>query len=229
MATTDLDGIIAKIHKLKAMAEGGATQGEIDNATALIQRLMLEHNIEEAHLAIDAGEPLTGYGYSTIHDSVSASWRGILSQGIAAGHQCRVVRDRAAGTFQVFGHRDAVPVVLALYAELSAALEAMAKRSYDDEQPYENARAWCNAYRMGAATEIYRRFERQLDEARRASERSSTALVTINDRVDQAVSKVYPKLQTVKPRQSRVSRDAYYSGAADARSMNLEHRAKLGY
>jgi hypothetical protein len=227
MATTELDAIIAKIHKLKAMAQGGATQGEIDNATALIQKLMLEHNIEEAHLAIDAGELLTGYGFSTIRDNVGAAWRGVLVQGIAHGHQCRIVRDRAAGTFQVFGHRDAVPVVMALYAELSAALEAMAKRSYDDEQPYESARAWCNTYRMGAAHEIYRRFERQLEAAKRASERSFTALVVINDRVDQAVAKVYPLLKTIKAAAPRGSDDAYYAGRAAGSSMSLGHTAKL--
>jgi hypothetical protein len=225
--TTDLDGIIAKIHKLKAMAEGGATQGEIDNATALIQKLMLEHNIEEAHLAIDAGEPLTGYGYSTIFDNVGASWRGVLIEAITRGHQCKAVRSVSRGTFQVFGHRDAVPVVLALYSELAAALEVMARQAYDRERSYDSARSWCNTYRMGAAHAIYARFDRQLAEAKRASERASTALVVINHRVDEAVAKVYPKLKDSKAARVRGSADAYHAGRAAGSAMSLERTAKL--
>lgn len=225
--TTDLDAILGKIRKLKAMAQGGATQGEIDNATALIQRLMLEHNIEEAHLAIDAGEPLTGYGYSSVSDNVGAAWRSILINAIATGHQCQSIRVRSKGTFQVFGHRDAVPVVLALYAELSGALELMARQAYERERPWDSARGWCNTYRMGAVHEIYRRFDLQLAAAKAQGARTSTALVVINDRVEQAVAKAFPALKTTKARPVRGNFDAYSSGRAAGRAMPLSYAAKL--
>jgi hypothetical protein len=188
---------------------------------------MLEHNIEEAHLAIDAGEPLTGYGFSTIHDNVGAAWRGYLIEALCQGHQCKAIRSRSRGTFQVFGHRDAVPVVLALYSELAAALEVMARQAYDREYPYASARSWCNTYRMGAAHAIHARIQRQLAEAKRSSERASTALVVINNRVDEAVAKVYPELKTVKAGRVRGSADAYYAGRAAGSSMSLGHTAKI--
>lgn len=222
--TTDLDAILGKIRKLKAMALGGATQGEIDNATTLIQRLMLEHNIEEAHLAMDAGEPLTGYGYQVVKEN-GARWRAVLMHAIALGHQCRSISDPGNG-LMVFGHRDAVRVAMALYNELAGALEVMARETYGQEQPWDSARGWCNTYRTAAAVEINRRYREQI-EAAKAEARSSTALTVIDNQVAATIAKAGIQTKKSAAPKFRGNLDAYYAGKIAGSRMPLGYSPKL--
>jgi hypothetical protein len=239
--TTSIDDVIAKIHKLREYAARGATQGEMDNAASLIQKLMIEHNIEEAHLAIEAGEPLTGYGYTTISEK-SAQWRTTLLYGIAKGNNCRLIMERGAEgsrgggskhvtKFDVFGHRDAVRVVIDLYREMAQAIEILSDREWAREavmySDLTQKRKWRNSWHHGAANTIYTRFVAQLAATQRESARTSTTLILVNTKVDETVAKIYPKLRKSTQAKYDPLADAYGRGREAGRDMNLEPTRKL--
>lgn len=102
MAT--VDDIIAKIHKLRSLEENGSTEGEVQAAAAAIQRLMLAHGIEEAHLSIAQGKPLTGYGYLSI-EAGSEQWRIDLLNGIAQGNGCRLILGQTPNSISTGGRK----------------------------------------------------------------------------------------------------------------------------
>lgn len=240
-----IDEVIAKIQKIRALADRGGTQAEMEAAAEMAQKLMLMHGIEEAQLHIDADEPVTGYGYQSF-DAGSEQWRISLLAGIAGGNGCRIVLGRPRGSrtygnvhagrkhvtaYDVFGHRDNVRFTINLYNELSQAFEVMSDREYARAAVYTDThkRTWRNSWKLGAAQEIARRFREQMLKTKRESERNSTALTIIANQTDLTVDKVYPKLGG--PRRAgktTVDYDAMRAGSQAARGMGLAPTPKLG-
>jgi hypothetical protein len=238
---TTLDSIITQIKKLREVVARGATQGEMENAAALIQKLMLKHNIEEAHLSIDAGEPLSGYGHRVLSEK-SQRWRIVLMNAVAHGNNCRMIqvkgteKTKSGGTahivkLDVFGHRDAVRVVFDLYAELSQAIEILSDREWArDAVMYmdpSDKRKWRNSWCHGAADTLSRRFARAVLDAKAESTNSSTALTIIDTKVDETIAKVYNNLRKVTNPRYNALDDAYDRGREAAQDMNLNPTRKL--
>jgi hypothetical protein len=241
-----IDEVIAKILKIRALADRGGTQAEMEAAAEMAQKLMLAHGIEEAHLAIDRGEPVTGYGYRTFVAG-SEQWRIVLLDGIARGNGCRTVLGRPTGSrtrgggqqrgrkhvteYDVFGHRDSVRFVVELYNELSLAFETMSDREYCRAAVYTDThkRTWRNSWKLGAAQEIARRFRAQVLKTKHESAYNSTALVVIENQTDVTVDKVYPKLGPARRAgKVTVDYDAMRAGKAAASGMGLAPTPKLG-
>lgn len=240
MAT--VDEIISKIHKLRSLEQNGATEGEVQAAATAIQRLMLAHGIKEAHLSIAQGKPLTGYGYVSL-EAGSEQWRIDLLTGIAQGNGCRLIRAKSQNAkssrgeirrgskhvrkYDIFGHRDSVKLVLALYAELSEVIQWMSEREYAKAYTDTHKRTWRNSWHLGAAQKIVNRFQQQLRMARVEGVSNSTALIVIENRTDEVVAKVYRNLRTIPRSKTTLDTEAYYSGAKAAENMNLSHTERI--
>lgn len=225
---TDLDAIIAKIQKLKALADHpSASRGEAENAAAKIQALMLEHNLEETHLAIAAGTDLTGYTYEATRIP-GDRWRAYLLSTLAKGHNCMALRSRMQGML-IFGHRDTIPVVLDLYRELSYLMETLSARAYDPDTTSEHKRTWRNSWCYGAVDGLGQRYAAQLEAARRASEANSTALVVISDKIKETLNTAFPdsKVRKAAPIKADINTRAYYAGRAAAQDMALDRQSHL--
>ena len=95
--------ILEKIRKLFAVTkENGASEGEVENAMKLAQRLMMQHNIDAQELEIsplDIGETLIENTYLSNEPKY---WIWQLLQVIADSFSCEVTRKRVPFTGEHF-------------------------------------------------------------------------------------------------------------------------------
>lgn len=123
--------------------------------------------------------------------------------------------------------RSAAAPTCSRYAALSREIERLTKRNAAGK-----GAAYANAYKLGAATTIYRRLQAQRDatlEQARTEGASTAALVKVSD--SSALAKAFAsegaKITAARP--SRCSSSAgYFAGKEDGRNVSLGGGAALG-
>ena len=125
--------VLEKIRKLRAVADRSSNKHEVYAAMLAAQRLMAEHDLQEADLAHDGSEAESPHG-PVEHASVDASgrytaWKGWLGMAIADNFRCACYthRDydlgRSRTQIMLLGRRDDVAVAREVYlASQDAAL-----------------------------------------------------------------------------------------------------------
>ena len=112
-------GVLEKIQKVRALAEHG-TAGEMENAAAMLSRLLLKHNLSIESLDL-AGDSLSGeVGFSTYEDGTNLmSWRAELMWQVAKHHFCQVIAygkpDSGKSTWVIVGRPQNQEVVKEMY------------------------------------------------------------------------------------------------------------------
>jgi len=138
------DKIIDQIGKLSAMtsADSGAYQGEIANASAMMQRLMEKYCItwaeinehKQAEQAKEMEEEFKSHSAEYVHKNVKA-WRWRLARIIATiTHTKHYSSSHADNTFSMvfFGVKENSEIASALYNEWVISIERMARKATDD-------------------------------------------------------------------------------------------------
>lgn len=230
MATLSRSEIADKIRKLLALAEGAGTEAEAANAAGRAAALMARHQIEQADvdtLVRDVDDPMTQV--ETEGAGRLSGWRKTLSSGVAIGcgtYVLTVIGGKSRTRF--YGRASDVETSLYLFATLTREIERLAKRNAAGK-----GAAYANAYKLGAATTIYRRFEamrRETIEQARHEGASSAALVKVGD--SSALAEKFALQYGMKVSSARLDRcsdsEGYNAGQADGRRVSLGGGAALG-
>lgn len=228
------DSIIARIQKLMALA-ASPNEHEAAVAAGMAAKLMAQHGIEEAALAVDTAEDRAEAALH-IEDVVlgglaSASWRGRLA--MAAAFPVNGQTYRSGDSLRIVIEAGKVAQARELYDLLVRQVDHWTGR-----EAHGMGRAYANAYRLGMATTIYGRLEEATrlarTDARKQLAESGTALVVIDRalaRMDREQSLVKAKVATLGLRsQGRTrtsSRDGYAAGQRDGHRVTTSVHAGL--
>lgn len=228
------DKILDRIRKLLALARS-SNPHEAAAAAARAAELMAQHQLAEASLEREV-EAVGEHELDRCGRKVT--WKSMLARGVclACGCDCYWARpwiDGAGGrSLRIIGRAADVDAARYLYAYLVREIERLTRAAWNGRHSHakamESARAWKNAFRSGAASEIARRLRtaRQdaLDAARKRAvddAATSEALVRV-DRDAAAVTDYMSRLHLVSARRALVSSaTGLYQGTLAGQQVNL--------
>lgn len=201
--------IIDKIRKLMKLATS-ANEHEAALAAAHATELMLKHEIDQAKLAEsdDGAEELGEVDEESIDETGSiVPWKGNLAGGLAESQGCYfyysatpyVRGQKQRRTYMIIGQESKRQTIKYMYQYLCAELIRLADEAFRkailkhraeakeyaasglEMGPPPSARAWKNAFRLGAASMIWKRLNEQREETHKEAEESgqSAALVVV--------------------------------------------------
>jgi len=247
--TRSLEEIARKIAALEAMTQEGsnATQGEIENATALIQRLLTKHNLslEQARKLSSADpkrqtETVIEVQMTPNHGERRFEWEEILAHNIARGFFCKVLyfklgyyfigtKTDAMVAIQTFNRLRPMIAQMATRATAAYADEWTAKGVMDTRQlrgPY-SLKSFKLSYQNGVVSGIGRKLEEQRREDEVEAAGQVTALVVVRDAaIDETIAKKWPKLGKSRASDSLHDPEAYDQGRVDGYNINL-HKGEI--
>ena len=226
----DLSRVLERVKRLLALAKS-ANANEAANAARAAQRLITEHQLEEAQLRFEAGdetpfadEELADFGARTSH------WRAIIFDGLATANGCKAyVRVYFLGgvrhsTVRVLGPRASVATVRYLFDYLMRQVDELT------EQHAHEPLRWRNAFRLGAAAMLRRRLVEAAEETKRraaADGHRAGALARLNleaKRLEELIAELGTKPANVSESEDE---RATRLGAKAARAIPLDSERSL--
>lgn len=235
---SETDPMLSKVRKLLAMAEDPAcTEAEAEAFTARATRLIADHGIDEALLAL--GDPSRGVVGDRVFDldPPYAQEKGELASAIALGLRCRAVlrqqrtcdehyREHSDFSLHTFGHEADLRAVEVLFTSLL--LQGTRDLTRTRVPRGEHAAAFRRTWWLGFAAAIgHRLIEVERGAAAEAEERfaargTSTALVLAGreQQADAALRGAYPSATRGRQRQ--------LSGGGSRHGWASGQRADLG-
>ncbi|MDJ0771765.1 MAG: DUF2786 domain-containing protein, partial [Ilumatobacter sp.] len=177
------DGLIAKVRKLLAMAEGSANANEADAFSRKAAELIAAHRIDPDHLRAGAerGDDLAVAEYE-LGRGAYVRGRLALLQAVAEAHGCRVVfevRNRGTVAF-VAGFRSDLDTVELLYHSLHA--QASTRMASQRRATAAATQQWRRSFLFGYADQIHTMFESTRHEVQRHVHPASAALPALRAR-----------------------------------------------
>lgn len=228
------DKIIDRIRKLLALSESN-NEHEAAAAAAQAADLMVKHEIEAAALTTPDNEPEDPTQETLDSSGRRVSWKGSLAHAISLSAGCRSYSASSRGgcKTQIVGPPSKLATVRYLYQYLTAEIDRLANKAYgaehkecvDSNVPAPSARAWKNAFRLGASNTIAGRLLRQRRETQAAAAAAgqSAALVVVKNAekaVDVYIAKNVGRLGKTS-RAQYSSRSGYGAGASAGRGVSL--------
>lgn len=228
--------IIERIKKILTLANcPGATEGEIQAATAKAQLLLEQHQLSMMDVlsADDASEEtVKELEIHTDMKRLSINTRLIVS-GVAKSFQCHMVFKRMRSgrlIFSFIGLPEDTQVAAQMYDMLSGRLPKMGRdRAYTHGCDTTGAtRAFVTAYILGAMQAIKARLERERA-AREAANCQVTALVVRKDELIQGyMDKNYKDLKGVPKSRCKIDIAGQHAGYEDGSTMGLNRPIAQG-
>lgn len=219
------DKIIDRIRKLLALSKS-TNEHEAAMAAGQAADLMLKHEIEEAALSDAGDEPEHVTDETLDTGKQTVSWKSAVANGLCQSFGCRSYHHKRSGVSHtlIVGQPSKLATVRYMYAYLVAEIGRLADEAYGAEHrecaksrvPAPSARAWKNAFRLGAAHVIYTRLVAQRKEthaaARLAGQGTALAVVKQGEvAVERYLKRKAPKLRAA-PAPRYVSRDGFAAG-----------------
>lgn len=188
----NIDGIIEKVRKLRALAANAGTLAEAEAAAAQAEAIIARYRLEEAQLGIDDASRVEAVGVDDTPLWVGGervpNWLGWLSSALAKHYGCLAFTDVTTGpggttkSFKIVGRPSDVQVVRYMFTWLSAEIDRL---SYG-----ERGRSAMNAFRLGAVDGICSTLTAAQKEVESAPEAAGAAMV-LASRADEAQAYAY--------------------------------------
>jgi len=221
--------IVDRIRKMINLRDDkAASQGEIENAATLIQKLLFEHNltIEE----IGSEEKYNKFTFNPDQKKREGTWISQLYNIIAKHNFCFVIispkhdnpNDRQHQSFyiHIVGKESDVEVVEYFCEWLIPKIRRMSEAAWNNYQGHEKRGKFTRGYLMGCTVGIYKKLESEKERIREASDDSRALVLKRDAELKNAISKMYPNLKTSRLGESS-SRDGRAQGYVDGRNMSL--------
>lgn len=209
-----------KIRKLKAMMEGAKTEGEAQQFAAMMQRMMLQHNIDMTDIEVERmeqDEPVMEHWFNPEGPQAKTKrtrsyWMEELAYIIARAHFCNIAVNEKTNNIMLIGRRSNVEVAEFMVVTLARLVHKMALREWWKEwrrrggeashEENRRVRGELLGFRVSYVKSFTQRLaERYAEERRKATagDSSSTALVRVNRA--EAATKAYfdDKFKNSKP------------------------------
>jgi len=157
-----IDGVLDKIRKLLALAQGG-NENEAALAAAKAAELIAKYEVDSAQLEVDGGEvrpdPLESLAFDRQREN--ESWKGYLMVGIERLLGVKVWND--GGRLTIYGRRSKINTFTYTYAYLCAEVQRLADAGYLEatRQRVNPTRVpalrWKPSFRLGCAGRLQQR------------------------------------------------------------------------
>lgn len=240
-----LDEIAQKIAALTAMADpsNGATVGEVENATALIQKLTTKYNLDEEQVARRTRDnkqqqantnPIVTQ-FCPNHSDRRFEWSENLAHNIARGFFCKVLYNRIGYYF--IGTQTDVRIAIQTFNRLHlviASMASIATVAYADHwrdmgvmdvrqlKGEHSLKSYKLSYSNGVVSGIGTKLQEQRAQDDAEANKQVTALVVVRDAaIDQAISAKWPKLSKGRASDARHNDEAYSKGRVDGYNVTI--------
>lgn len=226
------DKILAKIRKLLALSKSSNVH-EAAAAAAAAQRLMSEHEIAEAEIALEdpaiAPEPVGVEELAS--QSRRVMWKNIIASGLARANGARVWTETGHGfngygiKLRIAGTPSAITMVRYMLPYLCGEVERLARKERPKD---ERGMAWGHSFRLGAAGMLRERLLAEVQLVREEAHASGHGAALA--RIDQdrtRVNALLPKLKA-SPKSRVKSPSAYELGREAGGRIALGGHAALG-
>ena len=240
---------INRARKLLELSKS-ANEHEAAQAAARAAEIMLEHQLAEAELDQDIGEPEPITEECVGQDGKRVAWRLNIIHGLAKSLGCESwFQPGDVCRYYVVGPKSAIDSIRYLSKALQYEVNRLADKCYGDEareckasgvEP-PSARAWKGSFRVGCSTAIYRRLVAQRDKTlsnyktpargEYSDPNRATALAVVNAQALAAadwLERNRPGLRASRSSAGQSSRSGYQAGQAAGRTVNLGGNKSLG-
>jgi len=174
-------GLLEKVRKLLAMAEGSPNPNEADAFSRKAAELIAAHRIDAERLKAESADDLSVLEIELGRGAYVRGRLGLL-QVVAEAHGCRVVfevRDRGTVAF-VAGFRSDLDTTELLYNSLHT--QATSRMASEKRSTGAATQRWRRSFLFGFANEIRQMLDASAKEAQRHVHPSSTALPALRAR-----------------------------------------------
>lgn len=240
---TQQEKILDRIKKLLSLANS-SNEHEAALAAARATKLMLEHGIAEAQL--EETDERENVGKIELEEGTKLpKWKSVVLNGLSIAFDCIHYYSRRRGAygkrstvFIVVGQPSKTATITYMYTYLVKEIERLADAAYGEEArecqasgiERPGARAWKNAFRVGAAQTIASRVIKENKKVRAQAKAAGQSLVRIDQ--DKTAVEVFVK-NTVGPLGAGSgikvsSRSGYAAGAAAGKNVGLGGGKGLG-
>ena len=191
-----------KIRKIKAMMEGAKSEGEAQTFAAMMQRMMLQHNIDMTDIEVErmeAEEPVEEHwfnpdGRDAKSKRTRSYWIEDLAAIIARAHFCDIAVNERTNNIMLIGRKSNIEVAEFMVVTLARLVHKMALREWWKEwrrrggdESYERNRAvrgellgFRPAYVKSFTQRLAERYAEERRKATQGPDVTSTALVRVN-------------------------------------------------
>jgi len=233
------DRILDRIKKLLSLSKS-TNEHEAASAAAEAAKLMLEHQIAEAELEGDVGEPEPVTEEQVDGDGKAVTWKVDLLDGLGASLGCKVYYKSASEFYQegaryyCVGSQSSLDTIRYMYQYLVGEVRRLADVGYKAEAEEcaasgverPAARAWKGSFRVGCARMIAKRLKAQRQEtlSQANQEGRSKALVRIDSQalaVKDYMQRHHGRIAAARSTAGSGSRSGLAAGAAAGKGVNL--------
>lgn len=225
--------ILEKLQKLLALA-GSDNEHEAQLAMSKAEALMREHKLSVADVALNGSGAYVQSQKVSGLTATYTKWEGSLGWAIARafnGKGIRTTRGVDEGWYFTFvaGRTDLV-IIVDLYERLRETVKRLTKQ-YLAKPELKGVRSrskWGNSYRHGLLNTILTRLNQLKentapdDSQKNVHGLTGKELMVVKEKaVDQRVAQLFPNVEMVRSRSSRVFVSAYQQGQADGHNVSL--------
>lgn len=218
----NLTAILDRIAHLKALEERPGTPEEAAAATAAIQRLMYRYNLDQVQ--VDAAQRGTSgaYGRVMLDMGSLAPWRRTLLSGVCHYNFTKsVFSGLFSSIVSLIGQKHNIAVTTGLFDYLQSTIERLAREEYADTPTFvrKPLTDFCFAFGVGATESVLDRLREQWL-ASQASGNDETALVLLDDDLQNAMNDFYPGFSYLD-NEAMVDAMAFTKGQEAGKAINL--------
>ena len=225
--TTSLDNIIAKVQKLRSLAQS-TNLNEANNAAAAADRLIEEHRLSEAQLNIDNGteekiDEAEGYLYES---GKVTQWKSSLACILAKHYGCGIFNHngsnpetgRLISRYKLAGRKADIEIVNYMFAWLCGEISRLSMN-----EGKGRGRVFIGSFCVGAVEGIRGQLDANKAE-QKAVHGDSTAMVALSHRAEEAQSFLRSKRHLTKSKSytsQQLNAGAYHAGQQQGKNIHL--------
>lgn len=219
--------ILAKLLKLRNLAEKNNSAEEAANAAAKLQELLFEYNLTENDVQEIETAPVYEKEYYDIKVK-TAKWRSHLFATIARNNFCQVV-STGNSRLILIGTEENRFVVKFIYENLAEDLNRICKggvKVAKKESPFLNGILWNKSFYFGAIRTISIRLSEQknvsINKANEDNSKGTTLALKIDNALRDATQTLVGATKKSRTSKVRVDGNGYAVGVQAGNSVNLQ-------
>jgi len=228
-----MDKVIDRVRKLLSLANNNANINEAAAAAAQAQKLIAQHQLDMATIAVEEGkdslsdEPIGISDVPLYEGKRAITWKGSLAQIIAENNACRVFLSVGTGNICVVGKPANIEMTRFLYSYVAAEIERLSEISLRYQGfGREGAKTWSNNFKLGAVSAVRDNLAAMKREVQ--AQAASSAMVLIRNE-DQAVKSFVDNMHLRQKPKVKITHDISARAAGYQAGKNIDvNRTGLG-
>lgn len=218
---TKKSAVIEKVRKLMEFSlENGATEGEIENALKLAQRLMIKHNLEQGDIGMTELDIAETTVQSTWKDGMEAkSFEQHLLGILASPYGCRVIRTclpNGTSYFRILGFQQDREAVFASFNSVLVQVRNLTKTRYKESDRALSLFKFTTSYQIGFMQGLKSKLAADKEEYLKLEDKAAWGLIVVKkDALIDNYIKENLNVRTSNSRGSSIDPSTYNKGKQD--------------